>query len=338
MPYIPVYVDPKQLKRDVRGVVLCVVAFIATVSVVSTIVLIAAVFIEYPELVNDLMNNAVRSTGGSLGQMPAEYDRLGDAILSVSAEYAGLASILGMICGLPWFFTIRGKNLLTKDVTRVHSRVKPGTIALMLVFILGIQCFMTLLQLGLEPLFNQSGSSLTDTLEDTTVDLATSFWGVLYIVILGPIFEELVFRGAVMRKLERYGANFAIVISALLFGLYHIILFQAAFAFLIGLVLAYTAGRFSLKWSILLHMINNGLAVLTVFLGSEAFDMALNICYMLALAASILILILGRRYLQAQKQAGAPSHRRVFARAFCSPWLILYIVLCVLGGVSLMIV
>jgi hypothetical protein len=138
-----------------------------------------------------------------------------------------------------------------------------------------------------------------------------------------------------MRKLEPYGANFAIVVSSLLFGLYHLILFQAVFAFLVGIVLAYTAGRFSLKWAMLLHMLNNGVAVLSIVGGSDVATV-MTLCFMGALVVAIVVLIVKRRLVLAQATAGAPSEPAVFARAFCSPWLIIYIVLCGLSGIGLL--
>lgn len=315
--------------------VLCVAAFLLTINAVLRFTIFLAVLIEHPEFIFQSVQSAMADGNYSVYSDDALMQQISDGVVDATNKYAGLASIIGMLCGLPWFFLIRGKSFLTKDVTRVNNRVKPGTIALMVVLIMGVQFLVILLQLGFELLFGQNGSSLTDTIDEATTSLATSFWGVLYVVLIGPICEELVFRGAVMRKLERYGANFAIVISSLIFGLYHVILFQSVFAFLVGLVLAYTAGRFSMKWSILLHMITNGLVMLPLVTGSEFLDVVLTLCYMVAFAASILIIITGRRHLAAQRVAGAPSEPMVYSRAFSSPWLITYIVLCVLGGIQL---
>ncbi len=72
-----------------------------------------------------------------------------------------------------------------------------------------------------------------------------------------PCGEELIYRGLVMRQFQKYGKVFAIVVSAALFGVMHANLFQMIFAFLTGLVLGYTAAEFSLRWSIVLHLVNN---------------------------------------------------------------------------------
>lgn len=79
----------------------------------------------------------------------------------------------------------------------------------------------------------------------------------LYTAVFAPVGEELIYRGLVMRQFQKYGNVFAIVVSAALFGVMHANLFQMIFAFLTGLVLGYTAAEFSLRWSIVLHLVNN---------------------------------------------------------------------------------
>lgn len=326
MSYLVVQRDPKQIKRDVRGTVLCVLAFMATMNIVAAIVMIVGAFVDHPELISQY----------GMQNYTTWYLEMTEALLDANAKYAGLASLLGMACGLPWFFIIRGKRFVTTDVTKTNSKVKISTLLFLFLLILGIQGAMTLFQVSFEPFFEQGDASLTDVLDEAMVNLGTSFFGILYIVFLGPLFEELVFRGAVMRSLEKYGANFALIVSSLLFGLYHIFLFQAAFAFFVGLILGYTAGRFSLKWAVLLHMLNNSMAVISLALGSPAFDTALTILFIVAFVASVILVIVFRQKFALQKIAGAPSEARVYQRAFSSPWLICYIVLCVLGGITML--
>lgn len=85
---------------------------------------------------------------------------------------------------------------------------------------------------------------------------------ILYFVFLGivtPFGEELVFRGYIGNKFRKYGIWFAMIMSSLLFAMYHMNIFQLITAFLPGVVLFYIAMNYSIKWSILFHFINNGL-------------------------------------------------------------------------------
>ena len=43
----------------------------------------------------------------------------------------------------------------------------------------------------------------------------------IYSVILAPIFEEILFRGFVLKNLSRFNVRFGIIMSAILFGLFH---------------------------------------------------------------------------------------------------------------------
>ncbi|MFP9075396.1 CPBP family intramembrane glutamic endopeptidase, partial [Enterococcus faecalis] len=54
----------------------------------------------------------------------------------------------------------------------------------------------------------------------------TTFAEYLYICVIGPIIEELIYRGTLMTQLKKYGIHFAILFSAFYFGLIHHDLYQ----------------------------------------------------------------------------------------------------------------
>ena len=84
--------------------------------------------------------------------------------------------------------------------------------------------------------------------------------------ILGPVGEELFFRGFAHTALRRkYGFRKGIILSSLFFGVYHIIPWQIPYAFVAGLILAYVYERTQSIYSpILFHILNNAVAVLEV--------------------------------------------------------------------------
>ena len=84
------------------------------------------------------------------------------------------------------------------------------------------------------------------------------FLSFLFLGVATPFCEEAVFRGCIGNCYRKYGVWFAMIMSSLLFALYHCNLFQLVSAFLPGIVLFYVAMNYSLKWSILFHFINNG--------------------------------------------------------------------------------
>lgn len=83
--------------------------------------------------------------------------------------------------------------------------------------------------------------------------------------LIAPAAEELLFRRLLLRRLRPYGERFALVASALCFGLFHGNLNQFFYAFLLGLVLAELALSTGCLWqAVLLHALVNLLSILWV--------------------------------------------------------------------------
>lgn len=88
---------------------------------------------------------------------------------------------------------------------------------------------------------------------------STNIWlNLALISIIGPIFEEILFRKILIDKTIKYGARISIIISALLFGLFHGNVNQFFYAFLMGGFFAYVyikTGK--IIYPIILHLIVN---------------------------------------------------------------------------------
>jgi len=110
-------------------------------------------------------------------------------------------------------------------------------------------------------------STITDFmpnwLENTFTNMEGTWFGVLAIAIVGPILEEMLFRGAITSVLlKAYTPKKAIIYSALIFGIFHINPAQILTAFLLGLLLAWLFYKtHSLIPGILIHILNNSLSV-----------------------------------------------------------------------------
>jgi membrane protease YdiL (CAAX protease family) len=102
-------------------------------------------------------------------------------------------------------------------------------------------------------------------LNSLMIDITTSgFSSILLLGIVAPLSEEILFRGIILKGLvSRYSPTKAILISAILFSLFHLNLYQFFGAFMIGLLLGYLYFRMkSVLPCILAHSITNLLAVL----------------------------------------------------------------------------
>lgn len=104
---------------------------------------------------------------------------------------------------------------------------------------------------------------IPDIMEQSFDILQSGWGGILAIAIVGPVLEEVLFRGAITKSLlEKYSPATAIFISSLIFGVFHINPIQILPAFLTGLLLAWTYYKTgSLIPCILMHILNNSLSV-----------------------------------------------------------------------------
>lgn len=101
------------------------------------------------------------------------------------------------------------------------------------------------------------GAPVDNVIQDIAMNLHP-LAALLCMVILAPVFEELVFRKFIIDRTAKYGEGIAIFVSALAFGLFHGNLNQFAYAFTLGLFwgFIYVKTR-KIKYTIWLHMVIN---------------------------------------------------------------------------------
>ena len=141
----------------------------------------------------------------------------------------------------------------------------------------------------------------------------------IIISIIGPIFEELIFRKLLVDRTIKYGAKISIILSATLFGLMHGNLNQFFYAFLLGGFFAYVYMKTGkIIYPILLHISLNLMgSVLSLFVIESAdaltqgaytsFDIGFILIYVLIL---ILVMIFGLYGLTQYKKAKLTKIRR----------------------------
>ena len=96
---------------------------------------------------------------------------------------------------------------------------------------------------------------------------------IIFVVLLGPIMEEIVFRKVLIDRTVKYGERNAMFLSALLFALFHMNLFQFFYAFGIGLIFAYIYIKSrKIEYSILFHMMINFMGSVLAVQVAKNFD------------------------------------------------------------------
>lgn len=85
----------------------------------------------------------------------------------------------------------------------------------------------------------------------------------IFAVIIGPTFEELIFRGTLLKRLRVYGDKTAIIYTAIMFGLFHCNIEQIPFAIACGLILGYAYTKTNnILYPITFHICMNGFSIL----------------------------------------------------------------------------
>ncbi len=112
----------------------------------------------------------------------------------------------------------------------------------------------TLAMQGIDSVFGTTNSNDLDAIASET----NPFIWTLAILLAAPIFEEILFRKLLLDRIRQFGEKPAMLLSGILFGLFHGNFYQFFYAASIGCVLAYLylrTGR--LRYSILLHLCIN---------------------------------------------------------------------------------
>ena len=192
------------------------------------------------------------------------FSLLADKGFEFPVEVSLVASELTIL--IPGAIYILVKNLdLRSDLG--FRRVKPGTAAMCLLltmFVTPVASFVNVLS---QLFVSNTMAQMSDTLMGGSGVLV---W--FLASIYGPFCEEFVFRGIFYNRYEKYvGPLSAGLISAMLFGLAHMNINQAAYAFVLGMIFSIVnraAG--SIVPSLIIHISVNGSNMLMMFAMSKA--------------------------------------------------------------------
>ena len=184
----------------------------------------------------------------------AEFISGSDVVLLISG--IGIAATL-VICAL-WYRSHKPeKDFSLKEV------VNPKLLAAMACLGLSLQLLISTCLNIVYPILPQQLAEKYSALIESLLG-GNVFLSLLVTVILAPLAEEFLFRGITLKKAQKIMPFMAAnALQALLFGIYHLNWIQGVYAFVLGLILGFTAEYFHSIWaSILLHAFVNGSAEL----------------------------------------------------------------------------
>lgn len=166
---------------------------------------------------------------------------------------------------VPAFFVLLFSKEKVTEVLRIR-KIKWSTVFGVVGFTLASSPLITLVNLASQLFVDNTVSANSEQFLSLHPLLLIFFVG-----ILAPVCEEVVFRGAIFSGYRKEGNIFkAILASGLLFGLLHMNINQASYAFVIGILLGFlveaTGSIFS---SILFHILVNSTNALMMILSNR---------------------------------------------------------------------
>ena len=217
---------------------------------------------------------------------------------------------------------------------------KTGAFSRFCIYMIMAQMVFSLIAAAAELILNQLGLSMDTLTELASVGSDMGIMMMIYAGFVGPVVEELVFRGFLMRRFEKYGKGFAVIVSAVLFGVMHGNPLQIVFGTLVGLILGYIAIEYSIKWSIILHIANNfilgdvigGLfGLLPDDVEGIAFTVFLGIGFVIGF---VLLIIRRKEWISWLKENAAPGS--YYLNALTTPSAVIFIGYNLLNGLMLL--
>lgn len=159
-----------------------------------------------------------------------------------------------------------------KDIKIDKVKPKIKTIFIYGLIIYGLTSFSNLISIEVNKLISLTGYSFTG--ENLSVfefkNLYQTITMTIYAAIVAPIVEEFVFRGFILETLKGFNTKLAIIISAFIFGLFHMEYFQLLPAIISGILLGILYVKNKSIWvPVGAHMINNIISLILMYVNYD---------------------------------------------------------------------
>ena len=212
-------------------------------------------------------------------------------------------------------------------------------VAIIIILLLGCQFVFNQVANIFEVALNVIGFSAKKEVELATVGHRSSMY-FLYAAFMGPLVEELVMRGGIAYRLQKYGKVFSIIFSAIVFGFFHMNFVQGVFAFLVGIMLAYIAIEYSFGWAVFFHILNNfgfnlilGTFMTSMVGEAQAETISLTIMSIAAIASVVLLGMYRKQIVQyvQENRTAKGTYKVAFSSVLGGVFFIICIIVALLG-------
>lgn len=250
----------------------------------------------------------------------------------------GLTALVYLLLYLiPMFFYIKKHHYKRRNALRMKV-IKLKYWPFVLFFGLSVCLICMLINIGSSALFQ---SLFKTDFQNGIVDLSSTNVGTLILtsVLLPAVAEELLLRGLVQGEYEKYGTTIGVLLTALIFALFHTNPTHIPALFVAGVCYGVLTVMFRSVWpAVVAHAINNGVAVFfatkTDFVRYIFQDKLFTILFVMA---CFLILIFTLKMLETAigellgrgGKVKKSTRSLAYGDPLISPWLWIFVLLCI---------
>lgn len=167
----------------------------------------------------------------------------------------------------------------------------------------------------------------------------------MYVCLIGPILEEIIFRGFILKSMQKYGNLTAIIVSSILFSMFHLNLVQFINPVLMGIVLSFiTIKSKSIFPAMIAHIFNNTIALIATGLVSLKMPLVQGLfgsVYLLLgiLALTLFVKMYWKEFCQTIKEDTRilKTHEKI-RYSFSGLWSLAYIAFYIIFIIGFMVV
>ena len=215
-----------------------------------------------------------------------------------------------LIFTVPFLIVPYGTDTSTAEIVKL-KKVSPLLIILLVFMVMGLSAVGNGAATGLDILWNSIfGRDMQTASFIMPENIFMKIFYIITVSITPALVEEFALRGIVLGSLRRYGNMFAVVMSALLFGLMHGNIPQFVFAFILGIGLGLCVIISNSVWpAIIAHFINNFMSIiLDDIIGPKLTDNQYLMVFIIYMASVLIIGIIA--FIVIMKKYRSPIHEK----------------------------
>lgn len=257
---------------------------------------------------------------------------------SISLQYCVEMFLMVFFLFLPFFIVYTFSNKQAKEKIAL-SFEKPKSPLLFAISIpLGLMlCFAgDYISSVIAMFFEQIGITLTSVPDYEIPTEGTDLFLFAFSTIVPPaIIEEFTMRAVTMQPLRKYGDKFAIVMTALVFGLMHRNAVQGIFAFIAGIVFGYIAVSTNSVWpAVIVHALNNSFSVILSVLNetneesaNKVYAVVISVVTVAGILSAVFFFLSGKRNRLKNPMPMLPVKEKVSSFLFNVPMVIAMLIM-----------